>query len=265
MTATGSQQASPYRIVAEDGQAVARPTSTTTCSICGGRGTLSSRDDLGYERVRPCECQLLQRRIELFNRAGVPGLFADSSFGTFRPATDNLGDAAQAARDLVRGYAPGSRGLCLLGTVGVGKTHLAVAIIRELTLNRGVTCRFCDNLQLLQDLKLAYEKREGTAELLEPLATVDVLVVDDLGKGRGSDWEITILDDMISRRYNASATTIVTTNYLEKATKHEGVVSETLQRRVGDRIYSRLHGMCTFLEMEGQDFRRTRATRRGRL
>ena len=262
MAATGTQQASPYRIVADGGRAVAQPTSTTTCAICKGRGTVSSRDEQGYERVRACECQLLRRRIDLFNRAGIPGLFANSSFDTFRPDTDNLGIASQAAQDLVRGYMKEARGLCLLGTVGVGKTHLAVAIIRKLTLDKGVTCRFCDNLQLLEDLKMAYEKREGTAELLEPLGTVDVLVVDDLGKGRGSEWEKTILDDLIGRRYNADATTIVTTNYPDEDPKHEGF--QTLQQRVGDRVHSRLHGMCTFMEMEGQDFRLTRATRRSR-
>ena len=266
MSSKDDRSAALYRVTAESGLAIARPAQSGTCGICGGRGMVSERDEQGYEVVRTCDCRRLQRRIEAFNRARVPGLFAASSLQTFRLADASLGDAHQAAVQLVRTYPMEKRGMCLLGPVGVGKTHLVTAMVRELTLGKGVGCIFCDNLQLVQDLKLAYEKREGTADLLEPLANVEVLVIDDLGKGRGSEWEITILDDVISRRYNAGATTIVTTNYIDRKDTgpRDGFANETLLQRVGSRIHSRLHGMCRFIEMQGEDFRRARPVRHGR-
>ncbi len=265
---SGKRTQPAYVIAPREGAAVASPAPGWSCPDCDGAEVVRHEGEEGYPVVRPCGCRDFRRRIELFNRAGIPGRFFASMFDTFSPSTEKQRDAQRAARDLVRNYPLETRGLILLGPVGVGKTHLAAAMVRELTLEKGKACRFCDFVQLLHDLKAAYERREGAAELVEPLTRVDVLVIDDLGKGRGTEWEMDVLDDLVSRRYNAGRTTIATTNHLDRepkaAERHAGFVSDTLTQRVGVRIQSRLHGMCDFHEMDGEDFRRSRRTRRGR-
>ncbi len=256
----------PYVVHVDGSRAVARPRDDGPCPVCDGRGTTTFRDEAGYEIHRPCACRQLARRLELFNRAGIEAHYADARLETFQPTNEDIGEAHAAAVEFVRRYPATTRGLLFSGPVGVGKTHLAVAVVRELTLERGVPSRFIDFLALIQELRASFERGGGAAALLERLATVELLVIDDLGKGRGNEWELEVLDDLVGRRYNAGATTIVTTNYRD-ATPTQGdrtadsFIHESLQQRVGTRIHSRLHEMCAFHDMEGRDFRRTRRSR----
>ena len=85
---------------------------------------------------------------------------------------------------------------------------------------------------------------------------IPFLVIDELGKGRGSEWELGVLDDLISKRYNAQRTTVLTTNYpIQKSSAYEG--EEDLSERVGIRIYSRLTEMCRPVRLSGADYRQS--------
>ena len=157
-----------------------------------------------------------------------------------------------------------------MGGVGVGKTRLVCTMVRRYTLTHGIPCLFKDFSALLSEIKAGYDQGLSESHVLDRINSVDILVVDELGKGRGSDWEINILDTIISNRYNMRKTTIFTTNYTdskhttyrEKTTARsatEGVQEfvklETLEQRVLPRIYSRLREMCDFVEIKGGDFR----------
>ncbi|MCB9682025.1 MAG: ATP-binding protein [Alphaproteobacteria bacterium] len=244
------------------------------CPACRGMGYRST--GTGFRApVTRCDCQVIADRARTFDAIGIPGRYAHATLGRFDPKS-GAGSAHQAATRFVTQYRPGemNRGLVFHGRVGTGKTHLAVAIVRRLALLRGVSCRFVEFSHLLQDLKYSFDRNAGTEELLAPLVSCEVLVVDELGKGRNTEFEGTVLDELVSRRYNALSTVIGTTNFVPAhaqkapASRYTGVVADSyanlaaatptlpsLDARLGDRVYSRLREMCDFVPVEGEDHR----------
>jgi DNA replication protein DnaC len=144
---------------------------------------------------------------------------------------------------------------------------LLVAILRELMFRHGVEARFIEFSRLLLLLKEGYQAGVSDAPILSELSETPVLAIDELGKGRLSDWELRVIDDVVSRRYNSMACTIFTTNYAPGATSGAAPpnlststdLQQNLGDRVGDRVYSRLREMGTFVELAGPDYRELRA------
>ncbi len=162
-----------------------------------------------------------------------------------------------------------SQGLIFMGEPGLGKTHLAVSIIKELILKHGVECKFVDFFELLRDIRHGYGEDISEGKFINPYVGVKVLVVDELAKGRNTDWELTILDHFISTRYNDDdKVTIVTTNFKDKVdngtvqedNKNAGLSSAiaryNLEEKIGPRIFSRLMEMCKKVHLQGKDFRK---------
>ncbi len=253
-------------------QAAHCPRCSLTCQICDGTGWVFSRDDLEREMAARCECQTNERKIGLFNIAKIPCQFYDVTFDNFEVAPDpTLKTALVQAKFLPKNYQKGKwQGLLFMGGVGVGKTRLVCTMIRDYTLNYGIPCLFKEFSSLLSEIKTGYDQGLSESHVLDKINTIEILVIDELGKGRGSEWELNILDTIISNRYNMRKTTVFTTNYTDnKYTtyqersvlktntdgKSEIVKTETLEQRVQSRIYSRLREMCDFVEIKGGDFR----------
>ncbi len=248
------------------------PVCYTECKKCDGVGYLFASDEEGRDEAIPCECSDIDARINLFNNAQIPGQFYDATFKNFDVSGDpSLEEALRTASFFFRNYQSGKwKGLLFMGGVGVGKTRLVSTILRDFTLNHGIAGKFMEFSSLLSEIKSGYDKGLSESAVLEKINNIEILVVDELGKGRKSDWEINILDSIVSNRYNMRKTTIFTTNYTDKTTTTHGesilvenekdelkekIRKETLKQRVFSRIYSRLKGMCDFIEMKGPDHR----------
>src|SRR6185436_2452045 len=124
-------------------------------------------------------------------------------------------------------------------------------LLRELVFRHGVETRFIEFSRLLLLLKEGYEKGVSDAPVLAEIYETPVLAIDELGKGRLTDWELRVIDDVVSRRYNATGS--LPTNL---ATGID--LAQSLGDRVGDRVYSRLREMGMFVEMGGPDYRELR-------
>jgi len=234
------------------------------CELCGGTGhrQVQLRDRV---RVGRCRCQKLPDRIELFNRANIPARHANSSFTSFQPELNpGVSGGYRVCQSWVGGYQHGreNRGLILFGGVGQGKTHLLVSMLRALIMEHGVEARFVEFSHLLSQLKEGYDSGTGESTTLVPLVRVPVLAIDELGKGRGSEWELGIIDQLVSHRYNALGTILASTNYEPKPST--GIAQpnfvqpdrvQSLGDRVGDRVLSRLREMCQNLRLDGEDIR----------
>ena len=158
-----------------------------------------------------------------------------------------------------------------MGAPGLGKTHLVVSIIKELVMQHGVECKFVDFFELLRDIRHGYGEDISEKEFIDPYVGVQVLVIDELAKGRNTDWELTILDHFISARYNDDdKVTLVTTNFRDKLEKpaaysnrnekqslSDAYQKYSLEEKIGARIYSRLMEMCKKVNLEGKDYRHT--------
>jgi DNA replication protein DnaC len=243
------------------------------CPACDGEEYRFTRDERGYRFAEECTvCGTLRRRIEAFNDASIPARYHDRQstleyFETHDSHDNEIGNLPAIKMKLfrwVRGFVPEDQGFLLHGKVGTGKTHLLAAIIRQLTLEKGIRSRFIEFTHLLGELREQFDEGRGEGAILGPLSDIPVLAIDELGKGQNTEWQLSVIDQIISKRYNRGLTTLFTTNYPLDKPKSSGnnssftakVTSETLRERIGERIFSRLHEMTEFVEIDAPDYRK---------
>ena len=222
------------------------------CEQCGGTEWRSIDRD-GVRRVERCACW--QDRIggQLVETARIPPRYVRCTLENFLLyPNDKLTAAVSQARRFADAFPAGQKGLCLIGPPGIGKTHIAVSILRRLVVEKHVRGLFYDVRDLLRVIRSTYNPVVRTAEMdiLRPVMTAELLVLDDLGAEKPSEWVEETMNLIVNTRYNERRPTIFTTNYED----HPDDV-DSLKARVGFRLHSRLHEMCEFLEYDGGDYR----------
>ncbi len=225
-----------------------------------------------------CDCSAAGRAESLLERARIPKRYLHCDFENFDTELQHEGPDAAAwnrslkqARVVIHGFAreyPGGRdrGLLLMGPCGVGKTHLAVAALREL-LQRGHEGLFYDYRELLKEIQASYNAVSQTSEMevLEPVLKAEILLLDDLGASKPSTWVLDTVGHILNLRYNENRPSILTTNFLdtEPGTPPRLPSGQALARtedsltdRIGQRIRSRLYEMCLTVEIHASDYRK---------
>jgi DNA replication protein DnaC len=242
-----------------------RKLQSTICEFCSGTGW----EPVDEKGVRPCRCRAEDRRLQILAAANVPRRYENCTFESYKPkpAADEAGISQRIAlhdsKYIVDQYPTVEVGLLFLGPCGVGKTHLATAIVRELALHKGISCLFYDFRDLLKEIQGSYNPVSQTTELkvLEPVYDAEVLVLDELGASKPTDWVRDTMTQIINTRYNDKRLTIITSNYLDEPQQPN---EETLTDRVGVRLRSRLHEMCKVVLIKGDDYRIKLNLSRGR-
>jgi len=181
---------------------------------------------------------------------------------TFTPRlrTASLEYAKAAAERFVVEYPTSTPfGLLFMGPPGIGKTHLAVGIIKQLIRLKSVPSLFRTFPDLLREIQMSYNPISLSSELslLQPVLEAEVLVLDELGAQKPSDWVRETVAYILNHRYNENKVTILTTNYLDREEFQDArkALGYTLAERIGEPMRSRLYEMCKTILMKGEDFR----------
>src|SRR5215831_13436674 len=249
--------------------------SAPECPVCSGSGWKTLPVPGKANRVTRCDCYLSERIARLLKAANIPARYEHCTlvdFATdFTGAHRSLAAVRLAAGRFVEEYPLEKNGLLLIGPIGTGKTHLAVGIIQELVRSRGVRCLFSDYRELLKEIQNSYNPSVQTTELeiLRPVFEAEVLVLDELGAVKPTEWVWDTVSHILNSRYNEKKTTIITTNFpnlppgelqagrggsAAEAARY-ATRNESLGDRITERMRSRLHEMCRVVQLEGSDFR----------
>src|SRR5256885_9938157 len=222
------------------------------CPLCDDTGWKPAEDNSG--RVVRCDCWRENLGRRHLSDANIPKRYQHCTLGNFTAYNESLDRAVAQAKRVADAFPAAPQGLFLEGQPGVGKTHLAVAVLKQAIQTTGARGVFYDTRDLLRVIRSTYDPSTRTTELdiLRPVMTAELLVLDDLGAEKTSEWVDETMNLIVNTRYNERRLTIFSSNYLDIP---DDTDPNSLLFRIGFRMRSRLHEMCEFIEMDGADYR----------
>jgi DNA replication protein DnaC len=264
---------------------------TATVSACGHchKGSVFVEDEHGNTSVKSCpKCGPLSQQAAALNLARLPvdppganlsaftidrpgdppkvnrgdGVFVvNTEAGTMLHPAQYRAQALEAAVGFCNAVITANAlpvdgaGLLMAGPPGVGKSHLLIGILRRLAMRAPkIKTRYASAGQVMADCRRSLQAQKETQKLVDDLVLVPLLALDELGKGRATDWEVSVADEIITRRYEAGRATLYATNYsLERDPLEDDL--DALANRIGGRAFSRAMHRNRVLVLVGSDQR----------
>lgn len=255
---------------------IPEPEAEPSCPECGGRGWVVEPDGKSGS-ARLCECRKHQRLPMLETAAGVPPRYRACTLAKFLvevPGADKnqLLGAKTVASHYVENFLNEdgrfrASGLLFMGPPGVGKTHLAVAVLLELIRRYGARGKFVDFTSLLHQIQSTFDQQNPDSKqaILQPVLDAEVLVLDELGAQKPTDWARDMLYLVLNHRYTRRMPTLFTTNYRLRAGtrvaasldrgRDFGDSDLLLESRLSPALLSRLYEMAEPVAIESVDYR----------
>jgi DNA replication protein DnaC len=274
-------QGSGWKVVERTAEG-AQPVASTQSARSG-----ASAGDPKMVWAVPCDCTTGDRAGRVLAKARVPERYRHCDFENYEADNEienvsreqlaawnrSLAQAKLVVQRFAAEFPVGSEnGLLLMGSCGVGKTHLAVAALKEIIL-RGHSGLFYDYRELLKEIQDSYNAESQATEMgvLEPVLQAEILVLDDIGSSKPSLWALETVGHVLNTRYNEKRITLLTTNFLDSEAPanfaapqpsprvvgmRAPTMDDSLTERVGKRIRSRLYEMCRTVEIFAPDYRK---------
>jgi DNA replication protein DnaC len=239
---------------------------TTACKRCGKPAEPKFIALLGWRQQEHCDaCQKIisdeldkkakedarkNKTAALMGQSGLDKeLLMKMAFDSYDP--QYRGKAFEIAKHYAESFSvETARGLLFYGRAGSGKTHLACSVARYLIEQKLIGVKFVRIVDLLCDIRKTFDENESyrtenESELIRKYTRVPLLILDDLGSEKTTDWVRQILYQIIDERWLEQMPIIITSN----------LTLDDLEGRLEERITSRIAGMCQRVEMRDHDYR----------
>ena len=212
---------------------------------------------LTYEQEE--QNKILRQRISrITTQSGMSKRFLECTFDNYLADDNNKKAVKKIADNYAKKFKAQTKGLFIYGSIGVGKTHIVSAIANYL-LNQGTGVICMNERQLLGKIKDSFNesRRYGESEssVLNIYKTIPLLVIDDMGKEKATDWTLATLYAIVDARYEAQKPIAITTNYdpneLIARITPKGENDSTTAQAIVDRLLE----MTEAIHITGQSYR----------
>lgn len=238
------------------------------CNICKDTFYEIQVNEKGESWAKQCRCVEAGKVARYMSAANIPEGFKEVDIENFNTHFDGCTDSQKMAlytakRFVERSLVDGVKGIVFTGKCGTGKTHLAVGVLKKLIQEQGRRGLFYSSSHLLELIRSSFDREDLSEwEIMKPVLERDVLLLDDLGAGKLTEYVQEKIAYVLMERYNRKLTTIITTNFIIRPQRQDVENrtmpnDKTLGDCIGDRAFSRLIEMCVVVNMQGKDFRQS--------